>query len=355
MNAHSEYMLSAVLDVFRLRQYFNVITRTRELLEGVREDAGFLADAGRAVLPLPDATRGQHFRPFPPFSPYPTTVAKGQRVALVATGGSGALASVVGGGAGLRGGRRPSRRHLAVLWVAMFGFPVAAGFSAEEVAAFVLGLRPDDYLDVGWRELLSVAPTAGRGFAGILRGEAIENVYQSLLGDMTLGEMPIPAYAPIWNVEQNRLVYLGSGTYPICRWRAPCAWPSRCRCSFSRSSSGASTGATVGSSISSRSIPFSTSRNPATSPCSQRLLPARVRGRRRHRVGGSAGEHPVRREPGAHMPADRAGTGKPVPASVGLYGDDDRARSLRDRAWRRFLPTVSEHPELGPVHAGGLP
>lgn len=97
MNAHSEYMLSAVLDVFRLRQYFNVITRTRELLEGgVREDAGFLADAGRAVLPLPDATRGQHFRPFPPFSPYPTTVAKGQRVALVATGGSGALASVVG-------------------------------------------------------------------------------------------------------------------------------------------------------------------------------------------------------------------------------------------------------------------
>jgi len=214
VNAHSEYMLSAVLDVFRLRQYFNVITRTRELLEGVREDAGFLADAGRAVLPLPDATRGQHFRPFPPFSPYPTTVAKGQRVALVATGGSGALASVVGVARAFEeGGVRPAVISLCS-GSAMFGFPVAAGFSAEEVAAFVLGLRPDDYLDVGWRELLSVAPTAGRGFAGILRGEAIENVYRSLLGDMTLGEMPIPAYAPIWNVEQNRLVYLGSGTYP---------------------------------------------------------------------------------------------------------------------------------------------
>jgi NTE family protein len=35
-----------------------------------------------------------------------------------------------------------------------------------------------------------------------------------LLGDMTLAEMPIPAYAPIWNVEANRLEFLGPATYP---------------------------------------------------------------------------------------------------------------------------------------------
>ena len=35
-------MLGSVIDVFRFRQYFNVITRTRELVAGVREDAGLL-------------------------------------------------------------------------------------------------------------------------------------------------------------------------------------------------------------------------------------------------------------------------------------------------------------------------
>ena len=40
-----EPMLSGALDVFRLRQYFNVITQAREFVDGVREDAGFLDDA----------------------------------------------------------------------------------------------------------------------------------------------------------------------------------------------------------------------------------------------------------------------------------------------------------------------
>ena len=47
-----------------------------------------------------------------------------------------------------------------------------------------------------------------------MQGDAVEEAYRSLLGDMTLGEMPIPAYAPIWNIEQNRLEYIGPRTYP---------------------------------------------------------------------------------------------------------------------------------------------
>ena len=39
-------MLGAVLDVFRLRQYFNAITGIREVIDGLRDDAGFLTDAG---------------------------------------------------------------------------------------------------------------------------------------------------------------------------------------------------------------------------------------------------------------------------------------------------------------------
>ena len=35
-------MLGPLLDVFRLRQYFDVIVRTRDVALGLRDDAGFL-------------------------------------------------------------------------------------------------------------------------------------------------------------------------------------------------------------------------------------------------------------------------------------------------------------------------
>jgi hypothetical protein len=44
-------MLVAALDVFRLRRYFNVITRTRELAEGVRDDGRLLVRRPTLILP----------------------------------------------------------------------------------------------------------------------------------------------------------------------------------------------------------------------------------------------------------------------------------------------------------------
>jgi len=97
---------------------------------------------------------------------------------------------------------------------ALFGFPIAAGIAADAVAAFALGLRPRDYVDVDWQGLVRLVPTRARGFAGVVHGDRLEATYRRLLGDMTLAEMPIPAYAPIWNVEENRVEYLGPRTYP---------------------------------------------------------------------------------------------------------------------------------------------
>lgn len=206
-------MLSSVLDVFRLRQYFNVITRAREWADGVREDAGLLDDMRRAAVGRP--ARGgtaPDRHPFPPTEPLVSRFAG--RVALVATGGSGALASVVGAARALEEADiRPAVISLCS-GSALFGFPIAAGIPAEEVAAFTIGLEPDQYIDVDWRRLARLVPTAGRGFAGVLKGDAVEAAYRSLVGDMTLGELPTPAYAPIWNVEENRLEYLGPRTHP---------------------------------------------------------------------------------------------------------------------------------------------
>ncbi len=206
-------MLGPVLDVFRLRQYFDVIVRARDLIEGVRDDAGFLDDVRRAVVALPiDAWP----EPASPFRPIESRIVSetSPRVALCATGGSGALASVVGVARAFE--ERAMRPSLISLCSgsALFGFPVAAGVPADDVAAFTLGLRPPDYVDVDWRRLALLGPTLARGFAGIIRGERLEATYRELLGDMTLGEMPIPAYAPIWNIEDNHVEYLGPTTYP---------------------------------------------------------------------------------------------------------------------------------------------
>ncbi len=208
-------MLNTTLDVFRLRQYFNVITRTREVVEGVRDDAGLLRDARRALVTLPfERRQSADPRPFPQFSPQKLTGLKGRRVAIVATGGSGALASVVGVARALEeASLRPAVISLCS-GSSLFGFPIAAGISAEKVAAFTLGLKPEEYVDVDWRMLAALIPTRALGFGGIVKGERIEEAYRGLLGDMTLGEMPIPAYAPIWNIEENRVEFIGPRTHP---------------------------------------------------------------------------------------------------------------------------------------------
>ena len=208
-------MLGTVVDVFRMRQYFNIITRTREFLEAVREDAGLLKDARRAVVKLPfDPRQREDHHLFPSIEPLELPALKASRLALVATGGSGALASVVGAARALEeAGVRPSVISLCS-GSSIFGFLIAAGIPAEKVAAFTIGLQPQDYVDIDWRLLASIVPTQARGFAGIVKGDRIEQTYRRLLGDMRLGVLPIPAYAPIWNIEQNRMDYLGPRTHP---------------------------------------------------------------------------------------------------------------------------------------------
>jgi NTE family protein len=209
-------MLGAAVDVFRLRQYFNVITRTRELVDGLREDGRLVAASGRALARLPLEPKGPppSVDPFPLARSRPSRALQGRRIALVATGGSGALASVVGVARAFEeGGVRPAVISLCS-GSALFGFPLAAGLPAVEVAAFTLGLRPEDYIDVSWRRLATLVPRAGRGFAGVVEGARIEATYRRLLGDRRLGDLPIPAYAPIWSVEHNRIDYIGPATHP---------------------------------------------------------------------------------------------------------------------------------------------
>lgn len=205
-------MLDQLLDVFRLRQYFNVITRGREWAAAIGDDIHFLDDLRRAMSPLPFERRPSvDTRPFPPLA---ARGADERPVALLATGGSGALASVVGVARALEELGRPISIISLCSGSSLFGFPVAAGVPADEVAEFTCSLRPTDYLDPDWGRVARAPFNLGRGLVGLLRGDAIEATYRRFLGDRTLADLPIPAYAPIWNIEQNRVAFIGPRTWP---------------------------------------------------------------------------------------------------------------------------------------------
>jgi NTE family protein len=205
--------LDRALDVFRVRQYFDVLARGRDLLDGVRRDAGFLDDVRRAMLPGTAPRRPATGSPFPALGTAGGASLPG-RVGVVSTGGSGALASLVGVARALEETGTTVSVWSLCSGGAMFGFPLAAGLSPDEVAELVASMDPRDYIDMSWRDLAAAVATGGRGWAGLLRGDRLEHFFLDQLGDRTLGELPTPAYAPIWNIETNTVAYLGPRTRP---------------------------------------------------------------------------------------------------------------------------------------------
>ena len=205
--------LDAALDIFRVRQYFNVIVGARDVLAAVRQDTAFLDAVRRGLLPLPSDRQpaaGPVFGPPGGAAPPPLT----GRVGVVSTGGSGALASLVGVAKALQDSGTEVSVYSVCSGSALFGFPLGAGMPPDQVAELTASMRPADYIDVGWRELAALVPTLARGWCGILRGDKLEAFYRRHLGALTLAELRTPTYAPIWNVERNRLDFAGPRTHP---------------------------------------------------------------------------------------------------------------------------------------------
>ena len=205
--------LGAMLDVFQVRQYFNMLVGATDLAGRVVRDAGFVNEVRRALVSLPFDRRPQASMPFP--APLRELPGPGSgRLGLVATGGSGALASIIGVVRALEEAGGSISVYSLCSGGALFGFPLAAGLSSEEAAELVMQLRPEEYVDVSWRGMARAVPSLGRGWAGIIRGDKLESFYRRHLGDRTLAQLHTPAYAPIWNIESNRLQYLGPRTHP---------------------------------------------------------------------------------------------------------------------------------------------
>jgi NTE family protein len=206
--------LDLVLDVFRMRQYFNVVVRARDVAQAAGRDVRFVDAVRRAFVPLPTDRHPQPPRPVFTRLARPAPPALPGRVGVVATGGSGALSSLVGVARALEESGTRVSVYSVCSGSSLFGFPLGVGMSAEEVAELTTAMRPSDYVDLGWRDLATLLPTLGRGWCGLLHGDRLEAYFRGHFGDLTLSQLKIPTYAPIWNVEHNRVDYVGPRTYP---------------------------------------------------------------------------------------------------------------------------------------------
>ena len=203
------------LDVYNVKRGFERVNELRDLARATMS-IDFLRHARRALLPLPvvDGPVPAPGPVLPRFRARPVPALRGKRVAVVATGGAGACVSLVGAVRALEeAGVEPafiSACSGSVIWSAMW----ATGASADEMADFSLTWQPEQYLDMQWTRLPRFALSALRGFTGMMKGEAVERLFEARLGARPVGELAIPLSTIVYNMDLGLVEYMGTGTTP---------------------------------------------------------------------------------------------------------------------------------------------
>jgi NTE family protein len=206
----------ATTDPFRLKRLFDLGNILFAEFGDLKQDARFLKAVRRNFLPLPFLEERPRLDTaiFPPLEVKPHPVLAGKRIGLVTSGGSGALVTLCG----VKRALEEADVKVAAISVcsgsAIWGSMIAAGFSAQQMVDLCFGWKPADYLDLDWDKLLALPVSLGRGFAGFLRGAAIERTLDAAYGGVTLGRTSIPYYAIVLNIDTNRTEYFGPHNHP---------------------------------------------------------------------------------------------------------------------------------------------
>ena len=204
------------LDLYEVKTQFERFTEWLDL-GGVVADLGFLRRARRTLLPLPLIDRQKPVDPsahLPPFRPRPAAGLQGKRVALVASGGGGAGVALAGIKRAFEEAEVEPAEIIGCSGGAIWGAMWAAGMSSEEMTKFSLSWQPEDYLDIQWLKLPSFALSALRGFTGLAKGEAIEQLFDGRLAAMPCGQTPVPITTIVYNMDLGKVEYFGSARTP---------------------------------------------------------------------------------------------------------------------------------------------
>lgn len=212
-------MLSRLIGPFNVKEYFHWLAQARHLSADLHEDLSFLSAMRRGLLPVPYLDREPVLESglFAPWRPFTVEALAGKKVGIVATGGSGAMICALGVMRACQEAGLEITAISACSGSALFLAPVAAGLSVQETLDFVFSWRWKDYLDPEWRQLLKIPLALGRGFTGLLNSEVVEHLYHERLGGVLLKDLAIPFYANIWDVDHNRVLYLGTRSAPDLR------------------------------------------------------------------------------------------------------------------------------------------
>jgi hypothetical protein len=182
----------------------------------VRGNVGFLSNARRTLLPLPlvDRLESPPQDALPPFEPRPLEALRDARIAVVAPAGGAASVALIGMARAFEEVElRPAAieaRSASALWAAMW----AGGLSAGEMAERALSWRPQDVLGVQWTGAPRLALAALRGFSGLPKGEALEQLFDRHLWRMSVGQTEIPFHTLALNLDRDAVERLGSASTP---------------------------------------------------------------------------------------------------------------------------------------------
>ncbi len=204
------------IDLFAIKAQFERASRILDL-GALAGDLGFLRRARRTLLPLPLIDRPEEIDAsdvFPPLNPRSIPALEGKRLAMVASGGGGAAVSLVGVARAFEEAGLEPAEILGCSGGAIWGSMWAAGMSAQEMAEFSLSWKPEDYLDVQWLSLPRFALSALRGFTGIAKGEAVEQLFDRRLREMPCGETRIPIRTIVYNMDLGTVEYFGTENTP---------------------------------------------------------------------------------------------------------------------------------------------
>ncbi|MCS6843570.1 MAG: patatin-like phospholipase family protein [Caldilineales bacterium] len=187
--------------------------------EGLRAGVSSLRTLRRGLLPLPLVDREPTLETdlFAPWRPFTVRCLQGKRVGIVATGGSGAAISALGVMRACQEAGLEIAAISACSGSALFLAPVAAGLSVQEALEFIFSWRQQDYIEPDWSALAKLPLTLGRHFPGLLNAEVVEYLYHRRLDGVVLGDLATPFYTHAWDVENNRVLYLGSRPTPEVR------------------------------------------------------------------------------------------------------------------------------------------
>jgi len=203
------------VDLYNLKRGFE---RVNELLDlgRVSTSFSFLRHARRAFMPVPliDQPEPVLSDVLPPLRARPIASLKGKRIGVIASGGGGGCVSRVGVARAFEeAGVRPAL-YSACSGGAIWGAMWAAGMSAQEMSDFSLSWRAEDYLDIQWARIPSFALSALKGFTGLMKGQALEHLFNERLWSMRVGDTGFPITSIVYNMDLGRVEYFGTEHTP---------------------------------------------------------------------------------------------------------------------------------------------